>query len=650
MSAVAEVAGLAPDQSYHDETVGQVDALQLQERYGKERAKRLRPEGVSQYIDLSISDKFKRYDEDPWLDPAQPTSNTAQRFGGSKCKVLILGAGFGGLVYAVRLIEGGMNARDILLVDSAGGFGGTWYWNRYPGLMCDVESYIYMPLLEEMGYMPQHKYAYGPELREYTNLVAKRWGLQDKAIFQTQAREAKWNEGRKEWIVHMQEIRPGEEPVNFEIHSDFLISASGLLNFPKLPDLQGLDKFHGHSFHTSRWDYTYTGGSPKDPSLVNLSDKNVAILGTGATAIQAVPHLAKWAKHLYIFQRTPSAVHIRGQRQTDPEWWRQVTHDKGWQRKRNANFNAHVNNVADSQSENLVNDGWSSLNTYCALIGSPLGELNPERVPAYIEKLHTMDLPHTERVRARVDQIVKDKTTAEKLKAWYPSWCKRPCFHDDYLPSFNRPNVTLIDTDGQGVDGLSADGILYKGQEYQVDLVIFSTGYRAPGQGNVANRANLDIKGRDDLTLDAHWAEGTSTLHGVMSRNFPNFFFPGPYQAGVTANQTFVLDQIAQHTAHIILNAINTSGSERIIIEPSAEAEQNWGMQVLMRAAAFAGVAGCTPSYLNLEGEADREKSEAEQMKTAKSVPWGQGIESYLTVIGDWRAQGGLQGLDIKVA
>jgi cation diffusion facilitator CzcD-associated flavoprotein CzcO len=368
--------------------------------------------------------------------------------------------------------------------------------------MCDVESYIYMPLLEEIGYMPKRKYSYGEELRGYAEMIAERFGLKSQAIFQTKVRDCYWDEEGKEWSVDMAEIREEGKEVGFKVKARFVISASGVLNFPKLPDLKGIQDFQGHNFHTSRWNYGVTGGSPSDPALVNLKDKNVGIIGTRATAIQAIPHLAKWAKHLYIFQRTPSAVDERGQQPTDPKWGNEMTKEKGWQRKRNQNFNSFIGNNATPGEENMVNDNWSKAPSYGALIGSPVANLDPAGIPAYIGRLHAMDLPRMERVRARVEQVVKDNETAEKLKAWYPTWCKRPCFHDDYLGVFNQPNMTLVDTEGQGVDGLSKDGVLYKGNEYKADVLIFSTGYRSPVLGNVSGRANMALKGRRGKTMD----------------------------------------------------------------------------------------------------------------------------------------------------
>jgi cation diffusion facilitator CzcD-associated flavoprotein CzcO len=390
---------------------------QIQKKYQEERAKRIRADGTAQYIDLSKQSEFQHYQDDPWLDPNAPKVDKSAVTDGSRCKHLIIGAGFGGLVLAVRLMDAGIPCEDIRMVDSAGGYGGTWYWNRYPGLMCDTESYIYMPLLEETGYVPKHKYAYGSELREHAEKIADKWNLKDKTLFEVETKKMSWDEAQKEWVVEISKKGDsGKECIT--VRSQFVFLASGLLNVPKLPGLKGVEDFKGHSFHTSRWDYSYTGGSPTDTALTNLADKRVGIIGTGATAIQAIPHLAKWAKDLYIFQRTPSSVDVRGQRETDMKLWNtDVATKAGWQTERTANFNGFVSAVDPPPSVNMVDDGWTRLGTYSALVGGPVS-VTPDQIPAYIGGLHERDIPRQARVRARVEEIVKDKNTAEKLKPW----------------------------------------------------------------------------------------------------------------------------------------------------------------------------------------------------------------------------------------
>ena len=206
----------------------------------------------------------------------------------------IIGGGFGGLLMGGRLREAGFD--DIRVIEKAGDFGGTWYWNRYPGAMCDVESYCYLPLLEELNYIPKHKYSYAPEIFEHSKAIARHYDLYKNACLQTGVSALRWDDTSGRWIIHTDR---GDA-----IRAQFVAMANGPLNRPKLPGIPGITSFTGHTFHTSRWDYDYTGGD-SDGNLTGLRDKRVAIIGTGATAVQCIPHLGEWAKHLYVFQRTP---------------------------------------------------------------------------------------------------------------------------------------------------------------------------------------------------------------------------------------------------------------------------------------------------------------------------------------------------------
>ena len=623
------------------------------QKYNAERTKRLRPDGASQYIDLASSDRFQQYQDDPWLEDAGITVPALKD--GDHCKYLILGAGFGGLLFAVKLIKAGIDVSDIRIVDSAGGFGGTWYWNRYPGLMCDVESYIYLPLLEETGYMPKHKYSYGPEIREYTNHIADRFHLRDKASFQMQTKSLRWDEETKDWVVEFIHGRTsGKTGTALTVRAQFVIAAGGLLNNPHLPGIKGITDFEGRAFHTSRWDYEYTGGTPTDPCLTKLRGKSVGIIGTGATCIQALPELAKWAKEVYVFQRTPAAVDERNNTPTDSEWFNdQLTAKPGWQRERAANFNAFVTNVTPRPDVNMVNDGWSNMVSFSALLGSPAAlNLTQEKVPEYVGALHALDYPRQEAVRQRTAAIVRDQATAEKLKPYYPGWCKRPCFHDFYLSAFNAPNVHLVDTDGKGVHRLTPTALVANDTEYPLDCLIFGTGFRSPSIGSPAARAGLTITGRNGMSLDSKWEQGVATLHGVCSRDFPNLFWPGPLQAAATANQTFVLDVLSEHVAFIVSQASERANGRQVVIEPSKEAEEEWSMRILGMGMASAALIGCTPGYLNSEGEMDKilGMDQEAQMKAGRGGIWGAGIADFVRVLSEWREEGGLKGLEINVA
>ncbi|KAL2263513.1 hypothetical protein VTK26DRAFT_6414 [Humicola hyalothermophila] len=408
--------------------------FELSQKYAAEAAKRLRPDGLSQFVRLtqSANSRFRALAEDPWADHAALNARPLVP-SGAKHKFVILGAGYGGLLFAVRLLDSGIakSPDEILFVDAAGGFGGTWWWNRYPGLHCDIESYTYMPLLEETGYVPSKKYVTGQELLEHAGRIAERWAVQERGLFRAEVKAARWEEESKQWTVEVSEGRgPGEDKRELRLHAQYLLIASGILTNPHVPKIDGLEGFKGVLFHTARWDYGVTGGSPTDERLTGLEGKRVGIIGTGATAIQVVPKLAKHAKELYVFQRTPSAVSWRGQRPTDPERSGKFSRGGGggWQRERMLNFDSFMTDAVEEGQVNMVADGWTEMPAYSAVIGSPrygIVEPTPEKIAEHVARLYKLDLPHTEAVRARTESIVKDRETAEKLKAWYPTWIAR---------------------------------------------------------------------------------------------------------------------------------------------------------------------------------------------------------------------------------
>jgi len=641
------ISAVSSTQAYQDENIDGVDALQVGKRYGEERAKRLRDDFNEQFVDISLSEEFQHFQKDPWVDPAA-VKNVQAMFPTERCEVLILGAGFGGLMYAVRLIEAGIPPEDLRIVDTAGGFGGTWYYNRFPGLMCDIESYCYLPLLEETGYMPKHRYAYGEEIRNYANLVAEKWHIVNSAVFQTKAENLVWDEATKEWLVELVQKRTGEPPQTLNVRSRFVAMVNGVLNWPKLPGIPGISEYQGDTFHSSRWNYSITGGSPADPSLEKLKCKRVAIIGTGATSVQAVPHLARYSKHLYVVQRTPASVDSRDQRETDPEWFRkEVTTSEGWQRERLKNFHQHFNGEKPPKI-NLVDDQWTR-HILLPLTGNPSGPKSMEELPAYIQTLKTLDITPQNRVRARVEKIVKDPNVAKKLQPWFSSWCKRPCFHDDYLPTFNRDNVTLVDTDGKGVDRLTKDSIIVGEQSYPVDVIIFATGFRAPYGGTPAEKANLTIRGIDGVSMTEEWAQsGLTTLHGILDHKFPNLFLCGPWQAGTSPNYLFGIGALGEHAAYVLAEAKRKAGGQPFAVAPTAAAAEEWGTQIMMRSAPMASIIGCTPSYFNLEGAIDRVAPE-QMMTMARSGLWGHGIETFLECIEAWRGEGNMKGIEVRV-
>ncbi|CAK7223982.1 hypothetical protein SEUCBS140593_005419 [Sporothrix eucalyptigena] len=629
-------------------------------KYREEREKRIRPDGMKQFVDLYAVDKFQKFLQDPWVAEKKVSGvnghYTAALSDGQTTDILIIGAGYGGLLFAARLIDSGVDVNRIRLVDNAGSFGGTWYWNRYPGLMCDIESYIYMPLLEETGYMPSKKYASGQELREYADLIAAKWNLTDKALFRSRVDKLAWDDNTKEWTVSITKIDDNESETPLTVKSRFAVLASGFTVIPHIPTIPGLTEFKGSTFHTARWDYTVTGGTSGDPRLTALQDKRVGIIGTGATAVQVVPAVAKWAKSLYVFQRTPSAVDERNNAVTDPEKWTStVANNSGWQKARSKNFTAFLSDLPAKPEVNLVNDGWTTMLSYSAIISSSGKEIkSADNVAERATYLHAIDFPRQQTIRDRVDRVVSDRDTADKLKAWYPGWCKRPCFHDDYLGAFNQPNVTLVDTNGRGVELITENGVVVDGTEHPLEVLILSTGYRSPFLYSPCGRVNIDIRGRNNTSLDDKWNSGVTTLHGVMSHDFPNLFWPGFSQAGGSPNFAYCIDISAQHVAAIFKEACtrvpNSPTTDvykyNFTIEATSEAEEAWSEKVASMAGVFAASAGCTPSYINAEGEYEREVAPEVLKRRARGALWAKGMDDFEDTIKEWETKGGFEGVD----
>lgn len=655
-----EVNGCS-DTSANRNTNGYVDreayVQQVHARYQAERNKRLRPEFDEQFVKLHTSAKYKHFTRDPWL-PAdgsvpgiQLMENESPHF-----KFVIKGAGLGGLLYAARLVERGYREEDFAFVDYAGGFGGTWYWNRYPGLMCDVSSQIYLPLLEETGYMPKHKYSSGQEIHEHAERIVAKYGFGQRGIFRANVSAFSWNDDSNVWegsVTQEQGPKQGDDAdkVLAKVTGDFVISMSGVLNYPKLPRLQGMDDFQGHQFHTSRWDYDHTGGSQDQPDMVKLKDQVVGLVGTGPTNVQVFPQLAKWAKQVYLFQRTPSSVDARGQQPTDPDEWKNSSSKPGWWLRRNENFAAFLSDDPNKPEFNEVNDGWTCMPSFKGLVGGPnnIDPTEPDTIVEYITSLHALDFARQERIRSRVDLIVEESDTAERLKAWHLGFCKRPCFHDEYLSTFNRPNVQLVDTEGRGIDSMTRNGVVVADKEYPVDVLIWGTGFFL-SHGSPGDRGTMAVRGRNGKSMNQKWADGIASLHGVVTRDFPNFFFPFN-QCGVTANAMHSYQVTAEHTVYLISEAEKRHPGKKVLVEPTHEAEEAWAMRVMGNAAAFGGMVGCTPSYINAEGRTDkiREAPLEVQMKAARASPWGQGILDYQCIIRDWRENGDFEGVDVTV-
>nr|WP_206037812.1 NAD(P)/FAD-dependent oxidoreductase [Rhodococcus sp. HNM0569] len=572
----------------------------MREKYRYERDRRLRPDGKTQY--RRAAGEFGYYAKDPYTPFTERAPLT------DRVDVLVVGGGFGGLLTGARLRESGVES--VRLIDEGGDFGGTWYWNRYPGIHCDIESYVYMPLLEEVGYVPKWRYAPGDEIRRHCVAIAEHYGLYRDAVFHTRATELRWDDEENEWLVSTDR---GDE-----MRARYVVVSSGTLSQPKLPGIPGIENYRGHTFHTSRWDYGYTGGDA-DGGLYRLADKRVGIVGTGATGLQAIPFVARDAEHLYVFQRTPSSVDVRDNRPTDPEWAASLR--PGWQRERMENFLAIL--AGEDVDVDLVGDRWTS--TARLQRKMITGAVDTTLEPDERERLdETADFAKMNEIRARVAEVVDDPQTAAALQPWYRYMCKRPGFSDHYLQTFNRPNVTLVDTaDHGGVTRMTERGVVVGDVEYEVDCVVFATGFETGVSG--VRSGTLPVYGRGGRALLDHWAAGPRTLHGFYSHGFPNLFHLASMQNANSVNFAHILQEQADHIAAVVAEA-RKCGAE--CVEPTAEAEDAW-CDTIRDTAIDNGtfLAECTPGYYNGEGT----------RRTATPSSYGPGPIAFHRLLAQWR-------------
>ena len=581
----------------------------LRDKYRVERDKRLREDANDQYNE--IKGEFSNFIEDPYT-----TEDIDREPFTDEVEVAIIGGGFGGLIAGARLSELGFE--DIRIIEKGGDFGGTWYWNRYPGAACDTEAYIYLPLLEELDYVPSQKYAHAPEILSHSKNIAEKYGLYENACLQTEVTGMQWDALASRWVIQTNR--------QDRFKAKFVIMSNGPLHRPKLPGIEGINSFNGHTFHTSRWDYEYTGGD-SNGALEGLRDKRVAIIGTGATAVQCTPHVGEAAKQLYVFQRTPSSIDVRANRKTDPEWAASLK--PGWQKERMDNFNILCSGGV--VEEDLVKDGWTEIIRNLISMANYRGEdTNWDEVPQLME---IADFQKMEQIRARAAELVEDPQTAESLKPYYRQFCKRPCFHDSYLQTFNRDTVELVDTNGQGVERITQRGVVAGGKEYEVDCIIFATGFEV-GTSYV-RRSGYDVTGLDGITLSDKWAEGMRTLHGVMTSGFPNLFIISNSQAGFTTNFPHAMDETSQHIGYI-LNECRKDNLASIDVEK--EAEDKW-VEEIIGVSRFASdfQESCTPGYYNNEGKPNP--------KSVQNGPYGKGSRPYFRITAAWREEGNMAGI-----
>ncbi|MEM6999170.1 MAG: NAD(P)/FAD-dependent oxidoreductase [Pseudomonadota bacterium] len=598
------------------------DPQALSKRYRHERDRRVRSDAEAQFVEVTNDSPFanKYLEQDPYSEPSPRAPLQDQR------EVIVIGGGWVGMMTAARLKQAGVD--DVRIIESGADFGGTWYWNRYPGAQCDIESYSYLPLLEETGYMPKLRYSFAPEIYEHAQRIGTHFDLYNDAVFQTWVTEVRWLEDEQLWLVA---TNRGDA-----MKARFVCLGTGPANRPRLPGIEGVDSFQGHTFHTCRWDYEYTGGSHSG-DLHKLADKRVAIIGTGATAIQCVPALGASAKHLYVFQRTPSSVDQRNNAETDPEWAASLK--PGWQAERQKRFGEAL--LGGPIPPEFEDEGWMRMVRNMQGLAKQAGGVPAEKMA---ELAQLADFTTMEQIRSRVDEAVSDPQVAEKLKAYYNQFCKRPTFNDEYLGTFNRPNVELVDvSDAKGVDRITANGIVANGQEYEVDCIIYASGFEITS--SYQRRIGIPIYGLNGESIYDHWDNGMRTMHGLMVNGFPNMFVCGGlfvFQLG--ANYCYGVDVQAEHVAYTV-SKMQERGAK--VANVSAAAEQAWvddqldGGAPPVQLVLGGSPETCTPGYYNQEGTTSR-------YRDVRMESYSKGLGAYRKVLRTWRESGDLPGLELS--
>ncbi len=598
-------------------TPGTIDHDALRAKYREERDKRIRPDGNDQY--LEPTGRFA------WMldDPYAAKTDREPRF--DEVTVALIGGGFSGLCVGARLKQAGVD--DVRIIEVGGDFGGAWYWNRYPGAMCDTAAMIYLPLLEETGHMPTAKYVLAPEIFEHCRRIGTTFDLYDNALFSTAVTELAWDASIARWIIRTDR---GDE-----MRARFVAMGTGPLNRPKLPGVPGIETFEGQCFHTSRWDYAYTGGDWTGAPMTKLADKRVGIVGTGATAVQCIPPLARDAQELFVFQRTPSSVDVRNNHPIDADWF--ATLGPGWQKKWILNFaTLQTGGFAD---EDLVMDGWTDISQRIRDRIVEKVAAGDEFTPALMDLAFLeSDDEKMEEIRARCDAVVNDPETAEHLKAWYRQLCKRPCFHDEYLQAYNRPNCHLVDTGGKGVERIDETGVFVDGVHYDLDCLVFASGFEVGTSYN--RRSGYDTIGRDGYLLSKCWDDGMRSMHGIHVHGFPNLFIIGFAQgANLISNVTSNLADAGITIAAVVRHALDIDAAE---VEVTAVAEQAWMELLESNPMSFFGNNDCTPGYYNNEGQ----PLNARARFAMSGYPFGP--VAFFQFIDEWRTSGDFEGLTFR--
>ncbi len=462
---------------------------------------------------------------------------------------VIVGTGFAGMYMLHRLRGMGFKAR---VYEAGTGVGGTWYWNRYPGARCDVESMQYSYQFSDelqQEWVWSERYAAQPEILRYANHVADRFDLRRDIQFSTRVHAAVFDETADCWVLEV-----GDDD---QVTATHCIMATGCLSSANTPKFAGLDRFRGETYHTGHWPH----------EGVDFSGKRVGIIGTGSSAIQSIPMIARQAAHLYVFQRTPNYMIPAHNGPLDPTYQAAIKADYAGMRAR-------------------------AKQTYPGLdfkfnMGSALTATEEERHAEFERRWAEGGLPFlgvfgdllynqaandlaAEFVRGKIREIVHDSEVAELLSPSNVFGCKRLCVDTGYWETYNRPNVTLIDVSGEPIEAITPVGISARGQEYAVDAIVFATGFDAM----TGALLRIDIRGTGGQTLSEKWREGPKTYLGLGIAGFPNLFtITGPGSPSVLTN---MLPSIEQHVEWVADCIAYLRDNGRSRIEAWSEAEENW--------------------------------------------------------------------------
>ena len=464
--------------------------------------------------------------------------------------VVVVGAGFSGLYLLYRLRKAGFSTR---VFERGGDVGGTWYWNRYPGARCDVESLQYSYSFDEQLQQDWHwpeKFSAQPDILAYANHVADRFNLKKDIEFNIEVKASWFDENLKTWKIT---TNTGEE-----INAQYFIMATGCISTTQIPNIKGLSDYVGNTFHTGDWPH----------EEVDFSGQSIAVIGTGSSGIQSIPVLAKQAKKLTVFQRTPN-YSIPSQNEPMTKKYERSWKDVYSERRKEMRYSAHgsLKDLNDVPALSVDEDQRQELYTKRWAIGGTgfLGSFN--------DLLTNADANYTaaEYVRQQIKRVVKDKETAEILcPRSYPIGTKRICIDTGYFETYNRENVKLVDISKKPIQRLVADGIIVDDQLYAFDSIIFATGFDAM-TGSIFN---VDIKGRDGLALKEKWNAGPKTYLGLMSASFPNLFMiTGPGSPSVKSN---MIMSIEQHVDLVIETLLSMRRKGLSVVEPELEAENKW--------------------------------------------------------------------------